>query len=237
MGRDVSSGTGDVSPGADGAGRPGSARGVGATPARVRPRDRGRRGGDRTREAFLRATAQLLQRQGYAASGLNEIVAASGAPKGSLYFHFPGGKEELAAVAIARSGAGLAGAIESILSAHEQLGAGIAALIDALAAGLQASGYVEGCPVATVALETAASSEELRGAAQQAFESWIAPLHARLHAEGMAAAVAERRAILVLSAIEGALLLARARRSPEPLLAVREELLELSAMWLARRTR
>jgi TetR/AcrR family transcriptional regulator, lmrAB and yxaGH operons repressor len=179
------------------------------------------------------ATARLLQRQGYAASGLNEIVAAGGAPKGSLYFHFPGGKEELAAAAIARSGAILAAGIEAILAAHDGLGAALAALVDALASGLQASDYADGCPVATVALETASTSEPLRAAAAEAFESWLAPLRERLGAGGMAADAAERRSVLVLSAIEGALLLARAQHGLSPLLAVREELRALGEAWSA----
>ena len=57
----------------------------------------------------MHATARLLQQQGYNATGVNEIVARSGAPKGSLYFHFPGGKEELAMQAMMSSGRSPAG--------------------------------------------------------------------------------------------------------------------------------
>jgi TetR/AcrR family transcriptional repressor of lmrAB and yxaGH operons len=201
--------------------------------ARAAPATGPRRDGEATREAFVTATARLLQRQGYAASGLNEIVAASGAPRGSLYFHFPGGKEQLARTAIQRAGSALAAAIEALLAAHDDLGAALAALVDALAAGLRASDYAEGCPVATVTLETASSSGHLRAAAAEAFDSWLAPLRARLQAAGMRAPEAERRAILILSAIEGALILARARHSQAPLVAVREELLAMTAAWCA----
>src|SRR5579862_4730019 len=86
---------------------------AGAPDRAERPgREAGRRTarGDSVREAFVRTTAELLQRQGYAASGLNEIVARSGAPRGSLYFHFPGGKEELAVAAIDSAGAQLGAA-------------------------------------------------------------------------------------------------------------------------------
>ena len=70
---------------------------------------RSRSNGRASREAFVEATGELLRRQGYAATGLNEIVARSGAPRGSLYFHFPGGKQELALAAMERTGEQLRG--------------------------------------------------------------------------------------------------------------------------------
>lgn len=178
-----------------------------------------------SREAFVHTTAELLRRQGYAATGLNEIVARSGAPKGSLYFHFPGGKEELAESAIASAGEQLAAAIEAILCSCADVEEAVARLIDALAAGLKASDYRDGCPVATVALETSFDSERLRAASARALDSWEAALRERLLAAGLAAETASRRATLALASIEGALMLARVRRSTAPLLAVREELL------------
>jgi len=188
---------------------------------------RRQRRGTASREAFIQTTSQLLRRQGYAATGVNEIVAQSGAPRGSLYFHFPGGKEELAVAAISRAGEELTGAIEAILASGETLGSSLGRLIDALAAGLAASGYADGCPIATVTLEAASSSAAVRTAAADAFDAWLAALAARLVHAGLDRQAAARRATLVLAAIEGALILARARRTLEPLHAVREELLAL----------
>ncbi len=115
----------------------------------------------------------------------------------------------------------------AVLASHDDLGAALASLVDALAAGLEASGYRDGCPVATVALEKAGDSQELTAVAELAFDSWLEVLRGRLEVSGLSSAAAERRALLVLSAIEGALLLARVRRDLSPLLAVREELVEL----------
>jgi len=181
-----------------------------------------------SRQAFVEATARLLQRQGYTGTGLNEIVARSGAPRGSLYFHFPGGKRELAAAAMEHSGGRLREAIAAILAGSDSVGAGLAGLVDALAAGLLASDYRDGCPIATVALETASDAPELRAAAASVFDSWLEAIAAHLRAGGLDAASAERRSLLVLAAIEGALLLARARGNLTPLQAVREELLALT---------
>ena len=184
-----------------------------------------RSNGRASRRAFLDATAHLLRRQGYAGTGLSEIVARSGAPRGSLYFHFPGGKEELARAAMGRSGEQLRRAIRATMDAPGGPRAGIAALLEALAAGLEGSGYRDGCPIATVALETAAESEPLRETAAAIFDSWVAELARALHDSGMERGAARRRALFMLSAIEGALLLSRARRDLAPLRAVREELL------------
>src|SRR5271165_47652 len=174
--------------------------------------------------AFITATQELLRRQGYAASGLGEIVARSEAPKGSLYFHFPGGKRELAIAAMERSAAQLRGAMAAILDGSDDVEEAIGRLVEALAAGLAQSDFADGCPIATVALETASDSEELRLAARAAFDSWLEVLEQRLVREGIEPALAEQRALLVLAAIEGGLILARARRDVAPLLAVSAQL-------------
>jgi TetR/AcrR family transcriptional regulator, lmrAB and yxaGH operons repressor len=190
----------------------------------------GNSGGRRSsRDAFIDTAGLLLRRQGYAASGLNEIVARSEAPKGSLYFHFPGGKQELAVAAMQRTGEQLRAALAAILASSDDLGEALARLLDVLAEGLERSDYRDGCPIATVTLELASDSQALRAAATETFDSWLDALQQRLLIAGVATPVAERRALLVLSAIEGALILARAKRDLAPLLAVREELRALSA--------
>lgn len=192
-------------------------------------RARNRGSGASSRDAFIRATGRMLRRQGYDATGLNEIVAGSGAPKGSLYFHFPGGKEELAVAAMQREGGQLRGAIASIMGSGDDLGVALGRLVDALAHGLESSGFRDGCPIATVTLEAATRSEGVRAAAASVFESWLEALQDGFIAGGLDATAARRRALLALAAIEGALILARARRDLEPLAAVRQELVDLVA--------
>ena len=188
------------------------------------------RTGERRRErgaskgAFVAATQELLRRRGYAASGLSDIVARSGAPKGSLYFHFPGGKQELAIAAMERSATQLRDAMAAILDSSDDVGEAIGRLVDALAAGLAGSQFADGCPIATVALETASESEAMRGAAQAAFDSWLEVLQQRFTRDGLDDALAQQRALVVLAAIEGGLILARARRDVTPLLAVSSQL-------------
>jgi TetR/AcrR family transcriptional repressor of lmrAB and yxaGH operons len=180
-----------------------------------------------SRDAFISATGRLLRRQGYDATGVNEIVAESGAPKGSLYFHFPGGKEELALAAMLREGGNLRAAIASVMGSSDDPGEALGRLVDALAHGLESSGFRDGCPIATVTLEAATRSPAVQKAAAAVFDSWIEALEERLLAAGLEDSTARGRAVLALAAIEGALILARARRDLEPLAAVREELVTL----------
>jgi TetR/AcrR family transcriptional repressor of lmrAB and yxaGH operons len=177
-----------------------------------------------SRAAFISATAKLLRRQGYAATGLSDIVNQSGAPKGSLYFHFPEGKEQLAVAAMRSSGDTFARLIGHLLSAGAPPAEAIDALIGAMATGLEASGYEEGCPIATVTLEAAAGSPAISAAAADSFAAWSREIEKVFLRAGLEAPAAARRATLVLAALEGALILARARKDLEPLNSVRAEL-------------
>jgi TetR/AcrR family transcriptional repressor of lmrAB and yxaGH operons len=177
-----------------------------------------------SRERFLDAAAQLFQRQGYAATGLNEITARSGAPKGSLYFHFPGGKEQLGAEALTLAGERFEAAIRAVLDSARDTPSAIRGLAAAMSAGLEATDYQLGCPVATTALEAAATSESIAAAAHGAFYSWLAALTRQLLRDGLSRRESEQRATLILSALEGALILARAGHSTEPLKLVSAQL-------------
>jgi TetR/AcrR family transcriptional repressor of lmrAB and yxaGH operons len=160
----------------------------------------------------IAAAADLFQRHGYAATGLETILAASGAPKGSFYHHFPGGKEDLAVEAIRLSGARITRQLEHVASLAPTAGALVTAVAAAQAAELRESGYERGCPVATVALELAGSSDAVADASRSAFECWAEPLAATLRADGRAGAEAARLARWAIASLEGALLLARASR-------------------------
>lgn len=181
-----------------------------------------------SRTRFIATAARLFQEQGYGATGLTQIITESGAPKGSFYFHFPGGKEQLAAEAITMSGElGRAW----LRSAAGGCGGDPAAFVRASAAGrarmLEASGFRRGCPVATITLEMAAESEQIREASERALASWAAVAAELLAAAGHEPGRARVLAGHIVSALEGALLLARAQRSAAPLLAAGEMLAEL----------
>jgi len=172
---------------------------------------------------MIRAAARLLRRQGYAATSWRQVVADSATPWGSQFHHFPGGKEQLAAEAVALAGRRYEQLLRAALHGGHPADA-VASWVELAAAELEASGWADGCPVATVTLETAHTSAVLAGACQAALGSWHAVITEAIMARGIAGAEAPRLATLVLAGIEGGLLLARASRSPEPLRAVGDEL-------------
>jgi TetR/AcrR family transcriptional regulator, lmrAB and yxaGH operons repressor len=176
-----------------------------------------------TRRRMLRTAAHLLRRQGYAATGWRQVVAESETPWGSQAHHFPGGKEQLAAEAIALAGSRYERLLKSGL-----FGTHPAAFVEAwamLAADeLEASSWADGCPVATVTLETAHVSPRLAQACAGALAGWQAALTEAMVARGMAGDDASSTATLVLAGIEGGLLLARANRDGSPLRTVGREL-------------
>lgn len=175
--------------------------------------------GELSRQKLVDKTAELLQRQGFHATGLAQIVAESGAPRGSLYFHFPGGKEELACAALEASGARWQELLGVVASSHEDAGEAIEAVCRVIAETMEATGFAQGCPLATVALEAAGSSDRVQETIAAHYDAWRGVVAARL--EGRVSGAERRRvATLVLSAVEGAMLLAKVERSKRPLLDV-----------------
>jgi TetR/AcrR family transcriptional repressor of lmrAB and yxaGH operons len=185
--------------------------------------------GEATRTKMIATTAALLQKQGYHATGLAQILADSGAPRGSLYFHFPGGKEELACAAIVASGDAWRQRLEEVVARTSDPGAAIEASCEALAAALVESDFAIGCPVATVALEAAATSEPVRQTCAEHYATWRRVVAERLRTSGIPVARAEKLATFVLAAVEGALLLARVERDVTPLRTVGRMLRAMTA--------
>jgi TetR/AcrR family transcriptional repressor of lmrAB and yxaGH operons len=169
------------------------------------------------RARLVEAAAGLLHRQGYASTGLNQILEHSRAPKGSLYFHFPGGKEELVAEALRGSAAGMSELLERVLEHAPSTELALDQIVAYFAAQLEGSSYTKGCPVATVALEQAATSDPLQRVCSAAYARWQQLIATRLIRDGFAAERADAFAGFALATIEGALLLCRAHRSTKPL--------------------
>lgn len=175
-----------------------------------------------TRDRLLRTAAGLFQEQGYSATGLNQVLSVGQAPKGSMYFHFPGGKEQLGAEAVALSGASLRERLGEVVGAAPDAVSGLAALGEFFARTLEESEFRKGCPVATTALEAAADSEPIRAACDGAYASWQDGLAAALGRWGVAEP--EALAAVVLSSLQGALVLARVRRDASVIRTCMEQL-------------
>jgi len=172
----------------------------------------------------LAAAVKLFRQQGYHGTALNDILAAAGSPRGSLYFHFPGGKEEIGESALTLAGEAVRQGIVRAAEASESTETFLTRVARAMAADLEKSDYQEGCPIATTALETSAQSEVLGEATSAAFRKWEIEISSGLERFGMTRDEADQVATMVLSQLEGALLLARTYRSPEPLQRAEEAL-------------
>ena len=173
-----------------------------------------------TRTRMLDATAGLLQQRGYHGTSLSDILAASAAPRGSLYFHFPGGKDQLAIEATRAAVALATAALQETLASAADPAAGVRAYVEAAAGLMRASDYTFGCPVAPVILDQAGGVAELADLCRQAFEIWTGMLRQGFVDAGASSSRAATLALLVVAAIEGGLLLARAYRDCEPLLRI-----------------
>lgn len=175
------------------------------------------------REKIVRASAQLLRQRGYAATGLADIIATSGAPKGSLYHYFPGGKDDIAVEAL-RYASGKVQATLMELGAEQPSAAAMLRRYGVLVAGWMAdSQFRDGCPIATTLLETAAEKSTTAEAGRLAFASWTGVLRDKLQSEGAAPARAESLARLAIMALEGALIFARVEGDAAPIIAATED--------------
>ncbi|MGA9314434.1 MAG: TetR/AcrR family transcriptional regulator [Solirubrobacteraceae bacterium] len=167
-----------------------------------------------TRERILYATAELFRRQGYSGTGLKQVVAEADAPFGSLYHHFPGGKQELGEEVIQMAGAFFQALVTAIYDEEQETAASVRTVFTRAAETLEATGYEDACPISTVALEVASTDERLRRATAVVFAQWTDALTERLGNR--------EKALAVIAALEGAFVLCRASRNTEPMLAAGE---------------
>jgi TetR/AcrR family transcriptional regulator, lmrAB and yxaGH operons repressor len=167
-----------------------------------------------TRDRMIGATITLMRRSGFSGAGINEVIRESGAPKGSLYHYFPGGKEQLATEALLDYSRGVLAFMDAAMANETAAAAKVKALFGALARRLETGEFQSSCAAGTVTLDLEPETEPLRRVIAGLFSDWV-DLIARHFA------IADRRraksfAGLVLTAIEGAYVRGRAERSSKP---------------------
>ncbi|WP_444859541.1 TetR/AcrR family transcriptional regulator [Amycolatopsis bullii] len=168
-----------------------------------------------TKERIMAAGAELFRRNGYAGTGLKQVVAEANAPFGSLYHFFPGGKEQLGAEVIRTSGLAYIALFDLFIAPAEDVVSGIEAFFAAGIATLEATDYVEGCPIATVALEVASTNEPLRQATADVFTAWIDAGTEKFAKFGLPRDAARTLTITAVNNLEGAFILCRSLRDTE----------------------
>ena len=169
-----------------------------------------------TRESILTAADELMSCRGYGAIAMKDIVAASGAPIGSLYHHFPGGKTQIAREAVVNAGTAYALLIVSIVNLHTDLDVAIEAVFNEAADDMAVTGFINICPVGSVAAEIADTVEPLREASADIFTGWIDGGTAYFVGRGLPDDMARELTLVIICALEGAFVLARTLRDTEP---------------------
>jgi TetR/AcrR family transcriptional repressor of lmrAB and yxaGH operons len=172
------------------------------------------------KENLVHTAMRLFRRQGYASTGLQQILAESGAPKGSLYYYFPEGKEALGRAAVELAGELMSQTLLDLAGRHKQPKAFVKALSGVMAGWMEESDFRSGSPIATIMLETAPHSAMLTEAGARVIDRWveiIAPVFANAGASPREGKV---KAQLLIATMEGALLLSRIRQSTRPILDI-----------------
>jgi TetR/AcrR family transcriptional repressor of lmrAB and yxaGH operons len=157
---------------------------------------------------LIDAAGTLFRRQGYAATGLNQILDEAGVKPGSLYHHFPQGKQQLAAAVVDGAGAGIEHLLRRFLASDLPVADIVDRWVDLLVGGL-AGDHRDGCPIEPIATESVNASPAVREASARVFTGWCTAIADRLRAEGWPTVEAENVAVAVVSLIEGALILSR----------------------------
>ena len=174
------------------------------------------------RERMIVSTALLVRERGARATSLDAVLEHSGAPRGSVYHHFPGGREQLLREATDYAGEYVARRLERT-AAEDPLRA-VDTLLDEYRKSLLASDFRAGCPVVAVAVETAEEGPGLREHVVGAFDRWRQIFARGFAASGIEVARSDELALLVVSGFEGALIVSRAYRDLAPLENMRREI-------------
>lgn len=169
-----------------------------------------------SRERMILSASVLLREYGAAATSIDRVLAHSGAPRGSVYHHFPGGRAQLIDEAVALAGDYVAGLIDAATRADDVTGA-----IDAFFAlwrdRLVESDFRAGCPIVAVAVETNDDAPHLARSAAEVFARWQEALAGLFLRSGLTEQRSRRLAAFVIAAVEGAVIMCRAERSTAPL--------------------
>ena len=170
------------------------------------------------RERMVRSAGQLIRRKGVSGTGMREIVTEADAPRGSLQHYFPGGKEELVSDALLWMGDVAARRTKRCLSELKSRtpSALLASIVDTWRRDLTNEEFSAGCPLVAAAADTAATSERLRQVLGRAFDGWLEPLSESLVDLGVPIDRSDNLAMVIIAALEGAIILARIRRDLTP---------------------
>lgn len=169
-----------------------------------------------TKARMVDSAMRILRERGVSGVTVDAVLADSGAPRGSVYHHFPGGRDEL----VMTAGRAAADYITDLLE-QTVTGCDLETALDAFIAfwkhTLAETGYGAGCPVAALGADSADEAARLLGLAARTFDRWKAAIATAIEAAGFPPAEARPLAVTLISTLEGAITLCRVYRSAQPL--------------------
>jgi AcrR family transcriptional regulator len=169
-----------------------------------------------SRARMVRSAVHLFRERGYTGTGFRDVIGHSGAPRGSIYHHFPGGKVQLAEEAIRYAGDYLGAGLEAAARDNDPVGA-LHVFVGWWRRILEKSDFRAGCPIVAITVESHEDAPQLSVAAAAAFDRWQRTLAGGLTEAGVPEARSARLATLIVAAVEGATILCRARHETGPL--------------------
>jgi TetR/AcrR family transcriptional regulator, lmrAB and yxaGH operons repressor len=179
------------------------------------------------KQRMVAAARELMREQGYHATAFSDVLQLSGAPRGSVYFHFPGGKSQLATAAADAHAQEQLELIDRVAEGAGSAAELVGRYVDLGRDGMVRSGYARGCGVAPLVTEGATEeSPEIAATCRVAFTEMIDRLSGHLEERRVPVAEAHTLAEAVIAGVEGAMVTSRALRSPAPYDALRTVLVE-----------
>lgn len=179
---------------------------------------------EKTKARLVDHTARLVRTVGYHGTGVSDILEHSGVPRGSLYHHFPGGKEELASASVRHSTEAILASLQRFAEASDGPVGAVVDFCDYYIAELEASDFRKGCPLATISLEVTGHVPPVHDACADGFGAILDFFTTELTDAGVPSDRAGELAAFTVASIEGALLVAKATRDTTPVAVVRDRL-------------
>jgi TetR/AcrR family transcriptional regulator, lmrAB and yxaGH operons repressor len=175
-----------------------------------------------TKDKIITTTTTLIRKQGVAATGINDIVANTGIPKGSIYYHFPGGKEEIVVACVESSVPFFQSFFKKNLKGKHTALDGLSALIDGYMQFLKASNYALGCPIGVIAMEASGNNEAISQACKNVMDLWVDSLVDYFIYKGSNAR--KNEAFDFIYRLEGAIIMSQIYQHVEALLLLKKQL-------------
>ena len=177
------------------------------------------------RQRLIEEMGSLMQAKGYFGAGINEVLQRANVPKGSLYHHFPKGKEELVAAALEFEAQQKVLEFKQAMKGKKTAERGLAAVINIFIRDLEDSNHKVGCPLANVAMDATAENEVLRKTCATLYDFWTDALESYLTYKEVERPRHKAEQFLVM--LEGAILLGKVHKSTQHLKHVKAGLEQL----------